>query len=86
MTDLALKFSRYVNGVSHKHAMVSREMFGDQSIDWITNGVHSTTWTSPSFARVYDRHIPGWGNDPSRLMQALHIPTTRYGTRISRRR
>ena len=54
--------------------MVSREMFGDQSIDWITNGVHSTTWTSPSFARVYDRHIPGWGNDPSRLMQALHIP------------
>lgn len=74
MTDLALKFSRYVNGVSHKHAMVSREMFGDQSIDWITNGVHSTTWTSPSFARVYDRHIPGWGNDPSRLMQALHIP------------
>ncbi len=74
MTDLALKLSRYVNGVSHKHALVSREMFGDESIDWITNGVHSTTWTCPSFARVYDRHIPGWGNDPSRLMQALHIP------------
>ncbi len=74
MTDLALKLSRYVNGVSRKHAMVSREMFGDQSIDWITNGVHTTTWTSPSFARVYDRHIPGWSNDPSRLMQALHIP------------
>ena len=74
MTDLALKLSRYVNGVSHKHALVSREMFGDESIDWITNGVHSTTWTSPSFARLYDRHIPGWGNDPSRLMQALFIP------------
>lgn len=74
MTDLALKLSRYVNGVSHKHALVSREMFGEQSIDWVTNGVHSTTWTSPSFAKVYDRHIPGWRNDPSRLMQALHIP------------
>ncbi|MDO5115668.1 MAG: alpha-glucan family phosphorylase [Synergistaceae bacterium] len=74
MTDLALKLSRYVNGVSHKHALVSREMFGDQSIDWITNGVHSTTWTAPSFERLYDRRIPGWRNDPSRLMQALHIP------------
>lgn len=74
MTDLALKLSRYVNGVSHKHALVSRAMFNDQSIDWITNGVHSTTWTSPGFARLYDRYIPGWRNDPSRLMQALHIP------------
>ena len=74
MTDLALKLSRYVNGVSHKHALVSRAMFGNESIDWITNGVHSTTWTSPSFANLYDARIPGWRNDPSRLMQALHIP------------
>ncbi len=74
MTDLALKLSRYVNGVSHKHALVSHAMFGDESIDWITNGVHSTTWTSPSFTKLYDTYIPGWRNDPSRLMQALHIP------------
>ena len=74
MTDLALKLSRYVNGVSRKHAMVSRAMFNDQNIDWVTNGVHSTTWTSPGFSRLYDKHIPGWRNDPSRLMQALHIP------------
>lgn len=74
MTDLALKLSRYVNGVSHKHALVSRAMFGDESIDWITNGVHSTTWTSPSFTKLYDTYIPGWRNDPSQLMQALHIP------------
>ena len=33
MTDLALKFSRYVNGVSRKHAQVSRSMFADDSID-----------------------------------------------------
>ena len=74
MTDLALKLSRYVNGVSHKHALVSRAMFNDPKIDWITNGVHSVTWTSPCFAKLYDRHIPGWRNDPSRLMQAFHIP------------
>ena len=74
MTDLALKFSRYVNGVSRKHAEVSREMFKDPAIDWITNGVHSTTWTAPEFAKLYDKHIPGWRNSPDRLMQALHIP------------
>lgn len=74
MTDLALKFSHYVNGVSHKHALVSREMFHDDTIDWITNGVHSATWTSPSFTKLYDAHIPGWSNDPSRLMQALRLP------------
>ena len=73
MTDLALTFSRYVNGVSRKHAEVSRAMFSNEAIDWITNGVHSTTWTSPSFAKLYDEHIPGWRNDPSRLMQAFQI-------------
>ena len=74
MTDLAMKFSRYINGVSKKHAFVSRDMFHNDAIDWITNGVHSTTWTSPAFARLYDNYIPGWRNDPSRLMQALTIP------------
>ena len=73
MTDLALIFSRYVNGVSRRHAEVSRAMFGNDAIDWITNGVHSTTWTSPSFAKLYDENIPGWRNDPSRLMQAFQL-------------
>ena len=57
MTDLALKFSRYVNGVSKKHAEVSRAMFSNDSIDWVTNGVHSTTWTCESFAALYDKYI-----------------------------
>ncbi|MEG1641666.1 MAG: alpha-glucan family phosphorylase [Synergistaceae bacterium] len=74
MTDLALTFSRYVNGVSKKHAEVSREMFVSSDVDWITNGVHSKTWTSPSFAKVYDDYIPGWQNAPERLMQAFQIP------------
>lgn len=74
MTDLALRFSRYVNGVSRKHAEVSRAMFKDAGIDWVTNGVHSTTWTSPQFAELYDKHVYGWRNDPERLMQAIHIP------------
>ena len=74
MTDLALKFSRYVNGVSKKHAEVSRAMFSNDSIDWVTNGVHSTTWTCESFAALYDKYIPGWRSNTSRLMQAVQIP------------
>lgn len=74
MTDLALKFSRYVNGVSRKHAEVSRAMFNNDSIDWVTNGVHSTTWTCESFAALYDKYILGWRTNTSRLMQAIQIP------------
>ncbi|MDR0765137.1 MAG: alpha-glucan family phosphorylase [Synergistaceae bacterium] len=74
MTDLGLKFSRYVNAVSKKHAEVSRKMFGSEKIDYITNGVHSATWTCPGFARLYDTYIPAWRNDPSRLIQALQLP------------
>ncbi len=74
MTDLALKFSRYVNGVSRKHAEVSRAMFNNDSIDWVTNGVHSTTWTCEQFAALYDKYIQGWRTNTSRLMQAIQIP------------
>lgn len=74
MTDLALKCSRYINGVSIKHGEVSRKMFNRDDIDSITNGVHTETWTCPGFAKLYDKYIPGWSHDPSRFMQALSIP------------
>ena len=74
MTDLGLHFSRYVNAVSRKHAEVSRKMFGSSAVDYVTNGVHSTTWTCPGFARLYDKNIPAWRNDPSRLVMALQLP------------
>ncbi len=63
MTFLALNLSHYVNGVAKKHGEVSREMFPGYSIDSITNGVHSYTWTSESFRRLYDKYIPGWATD-----------------------
>lgn len=74
MTELGLKFSRYVNAVAKKHAEVSRKMFNMDKVDYVTNGVHSTTWTCPGFARLYDKYIPAWRNDPSRLIQALQLP------------
>ena len=41
MTLLALRFSRYANGVAMQHGKVSREMFPEFAIDSITNGVHA---------------------------------------------
>ncbi len=74
MTELALRFSRYVNGVSMRHEKTSRTMFCDHPIDSVTNGVHATTWTSEPFQRLYDRFIPEWRRDNLYLRYAIGIP------------
>ena len=73
MTLLALNMSSYVNGVAKRHGEISQEMFPGYSIDSITNGVHSSTWTAPSFQDLYDRHMPGWRTDPFSLRYAVSI-------------
>ncbi len=73
MTRLALFFSHYVNGVAKKHGEVSRMMFPGYSIDSITNGVHSVTWVSNPFKRLFDKHMPGWKSDPYILRSAFSI-------------
>jgi starch phosphorylase len=74
MTYLALNLSHYVNGVAKKHGEVSQHMFAHYRVDAITNGVHVPTWTSPSFAALFDRHLPGWRADAFSLRYALNIP------------
>lgn len=74
MTLLALNMSTYVNGVAKRHGEVSQDMFPGYAIDSITNGVHSGTWTAPSFQQLFDRHIPGWKADPFALRHAISVP------------
>ncbi len=74
MTYIALRFSRFVNGVAMQHAKVSRSMFPDYTIDAITNGVHAATWTSPSFQGLFDRQLPRWRTDNLTLRYAIDIP------------
>jgi starch phosphorylase len=73
MTMLALHFSHYINGVAKKHGEVSRRMYPGYTIDSITNGVHSVTWTSEPFKRLFDKHMPGWRGDSYILRSALGI-------------
>ena len=74
MTSLALRFSRYANGVALRHEEVSQDMFPAYQIRAITNGVHAVTWTSDPFARLFDKHIPEWRFDNEYLRYALAIP------------
>ena len=63
MTYLALRFSRYVNGVAMKHGKVSQEMFPDYHVHAITNGVHAATWLSAPMQELLDIEIPEWRHD-----------------------
>ncbi len=74
MTHLALKFSRYANGVAMQHGKVSRGMFPEYAIDSITNGVHAPTWVSEPVQQMLDAHIPAWRRDNLYLRNAIDLP------------
>lgn len=66
MTVLALKMSRFANGVSALHGRISRKMWHrlwpqlpelQVPIGHITNGVHAPTWLAPEMHALYDRHF-----------------------------
>jgi starch phosphorylase len=66
MTAFALKLSGCRNGVSKRHAEVSRKMWRslwpdvpeDQiPIDYITNGVHVPTWIEPKIKLLLDKYL-----------------------------
>ncbi|OQW32684.1 MAG: alpha-glucan phosphorylase [Nitrospira sp. SG-bin1] len=77
MTQLALRGSRFVNGVAMKHGEVSHSLFPDYPIHSITNGVHAVTWAASSFQALYDRHLPDWRHDQLSLRYAISIPGQR---------
>jgi starch phosphorylase len=76
LTQLALRNSRYINGVAMKHGEVSHSMFPSYPIHSITNGVHAVTWTAPSFQKLFDTHLPDWRRDQLSLRYAVSIPTS----------
>jgi glycogen phosphorylase len=73
MTFLALRCSRYINGVAMRHGELSQTMFPNYPIHSITNGVHAATWTSSPFQELFDRHIPEWRHDNLYLRYAIGI-------------
>jgi glycogen phosphorylase len=74
MTRLALRCSRWTNGVALRHGEVSRDMFPDYDIAAVTNGVHAVTWTAAPIQTLLDRYAPSWKRDNSYLRYASTIP------------
>jgi starch phosphorylase len=74
MTVLGMTFSGFINGVSLRHAAVSQAMFPQFKVTSITNGVHARTWVAPSFARLFDAHVPTWRVDNTTLRYCSAIP------------
>ncbi len=84
MTYVALRFSRWVNGVAMQHGKVSQEMFPEYHVESVTNGVHAATWIAPPLQRLFDDEIPRWRHDnqyfrsiygikPSRIANAHRV-------------
>jgi starch phosphorylase len=73
MTYLALRFSRFVNGVSMLHGKVSQQMFPEYPVHSITNGVHAATWLSQPFQQLLDKEIPAWRHDNQYLRSVYGI-------------
>ena len=84
LTALALRTSRWANGVSELHGAVSREMWKgvygaerpDQvPIDHVTNGVHLPTWLGREIRALWERTFGGnWQGQihrPEELERAL---------------
>jgi glycogen phosphorylase len=70
MTALAIRGSRYHNGVSRIHGGVSQRMLreywpqispDENPVGYVTNGVHVTTFLAPEWAEVLERFLGvGW--------------------------
>ncbi len=72
MTVLALRGSRFANGVSELHGNVARFMWkhlwkdldeDNVPIRHITNGVHMASWIAPEMDRLYRKHLTDDGLD-----------------------
>ncbi len=73
MTFLGMALSRYRNAVARKHGDISRKMFPQYEIDYITNGIHLPFWVSKPFRKMFGRKWPNWRANPIVLTNAIEL-------------
>jgi starch phosphorylase len=65
MTALALRLSKFHNGVSELNGKISRQMWtslyhlpeDEVPITHVTNGIHTPSWIAPELDRLYDKFL-----------------------------
>lgn len=77
-TIMALNNCRKANAVAQKHGEVMRYQFPSyaEKIGAITNGIHSHTWVSESFAKLFDKYssvVGDWRREPENLVQVKSL-------------
>ncbi len=77
MTYVALRFSRWVNGVAMQHGKVSQQMFPDYHVESVTNGVHAATWIAEPLQRLFDDEMPRWRHDNQYFRSVYGIKPSR---------
>ena len=90
MTTLALRGSRFHNGVSRIHGGVASRMEGyvwpqippeDNPISHVTNGVHVPTFLAREWINLFDMRFPEWRNhmlEPEFWQRLDEIPDHRF--------
>ena len=77
MTYVALRFSRWVNGVAMQHGKVSQQMFPDYHVESVTNGVHAATWIAEGLQKLFDDEMPRWRHDNQYFRSVYGIKPSR---------
>ncbi|HUR41056.1 MAG TPA: alpha-glucan family phosphorylase [Verrucomicrobiae bacterium] len=92
MTTLALRGSRFHNGVSGIHGRVARRMeralwpqvrYADVPIRHVTNGVHLRTFLAGAWERLFDERFPDWRErllDPEWWACLDQVPDERFAS------
>ena len=91
MTALAVRASRYQNGVSRIHGRVSSQICAElwpqieadeNPLQYVTNGVHVPTFLADGWYEVFDDHLgPGWPQrlfDPACWKGVHDIPDSQF--------
>ncbi len=78
LTHICLHFCNKVNAVAQKHGEIMRMQFPHfaSKIRAITNGVHTHTWVSESFAHLFDSHfdtLGDWRKTPENLANVRQL-------------
>lgn len=78
LTLLCMAACGKVNAVAQKHGEITRIQFPKyaEKIQAITNGIHTFTWVSESFSRLFDKYqkqIGDWKQDPALLCEIKRL-------------
>lgn len=71
MTELALNMSLRSNSVSARHNAVCKGMFPWAEFENVTNGMYHPRWAGAETAKVFDKYLPGWKDNPLQFENAV---------------